>query len=99
MLNFKEFVVNELLSKIPDAETPTSDLEILRAGILAELDAVNVYTQMASVASDPRIKSLLLDIAKEEKTHIGEFEELLKQMDAEYTKELENGAREVKDME
>jgi len=44
---------------------------------------------------NPKLKETLLDIAREEKTHIGEFEELLKQLDPEYVKELDNGKKEV----
>jgi len=37
----------------------------------------------------------LLDIAREEKTHIGELQALLKEIDEEYAEELKNGKREV----
>jgi len=39
--------------------------------------AVNTYQQIAQSTSDPKIKSLLLDIAKEEKVHAGEFQKAL----------------------
>jgi len=51
--------------------------EILRAAIIAELDAVNLYEQMAALTDDKHIKTILLEIAKEEKTHVGEFQTLL----------------------
>lgn len=72
------------------------DKQILRIGMIAELDAVNLYEQMASVALDKNIKKMLLDIAKEEKTHIGEFQALLLNRDKEQVKELEAGRAEVK---
>jgi rubrerythrin len=71
------------------------DKEILRAGIIAELDAVNLYEQMAAVAGNNKIKKILSDIAKEEKTHMGEFQTLLLQLDKEQEKELEEGKKEV----
>ena len=46
--------------------------EILRLGIIAELDAVNLYEQLAATTEDENIIKILLDIAKEEKIHIGE---------------------------
>ena len=49
------------------------DKEILRAGIIAELDAINLYEQMAALTGDKHIRETLLDIAREEKTHVGEF--------------------------
>jgi rubrerythrin len=90
-----------MLSQIPiDLKSISAedlDKEILRAGIIAELDAINLYEQMASMATNPDIKSILLDIAKEEKTHIGEFQALLLRFDPQQKKELEEGAKEVEE--
>ncbi|MBN2102270.1 MAG: rubrerythrin [Candidatus Aenigmarchaeota archaeon] len=73
------------------------DKEILRAGIIAELDAINMYEQMAAYANDDNIKKILLDIAKEEKTHVGEFQRLLLNRDKEQAEELEKGKKEVEE--
>lgn len=73
------------------------DCEILRVGMIAELDAVNLYEQMAAKAQDEGIKKILLDIAKEEKTHVGEFQHLLLQRDEEQVKEMEEGKKEVEE--
>jgi rubrerythrin len=72
------------------------DLEILRAAIIAELDAVNLYEQMAAMTQEKNIKAVLLDIAKEEKTHIGEFQTLLLNRDKQQVKEMQTGKEEVK---
>lgn len=89
-----------MLSKMPlDLEKVTKgDLnkEILRAGIIAELDAINLYEQMAALTENKNIRKILLDIAKEEKTHVGEFQTLLLMEDKEQEKELEEGKKEVK---
>jgi len=69
--------------------------EILRNGITAELDAINLYEQMASMTKNATTKKVLLDIAKEEKTHVGEFQALLIRIDAEQKTELDNGKKEV----
>jgi rubrerythrin len=74
------------------------DKEILRAGILAELDAINLYEQMASLTDNNDLKKVLLDIAKEEKEHVGEFQYLLLKYDEEQAKELEDGKREVQEL-
>lgn len=70
-----------MLSKIPiSLETIKKedlDKEILRAGIIAELDAINLYEQMAAMTENKNIRKVLLDIAKEEKTHVGEFHILI----------------------
>jgi len=71
------------------------DKEILRAGIIAELDAISFYEQMAAMTENKKIKAILLDIAKEEKTHVGEFQALLLEQDKEQQKEMEEGKKEV----
>jgi len=73
------------------------DNEILRVGIIAELDAVNLYEQMAAASDSEIIKKTLLEIAKEEKTHIGELQALLLERDKEYVKELESGKKEIEE--
>jgi len=91
-----------MLSKMPidlDAVSQDDiDAEILRAGIIAEHDAVNLYEQMASKAQDETVKKVMLDVAKEEKTHIGEFQAVLLSLDKEQERELEKGAEEVREM-
>jgi rubrerythrin len=74
------------------------DKEILRVGIIAELDAVNLYEQLAAETENEDIKKILLDIAKEEKTHMGEFQALLLKIDKEQMKELEEGKKEVEEL-
>ncbi len=72
--------------------------EILRVGIIAELDAINLYEQLAAMTDRPDIKKVFLDIAKEEKTHVGEFQELLLREDKEQVEELKHGKEEVKEL-
>jgi rubrerythrin len=83
------------LSKVPKGSV---DNELLRIGMIAELDAVNLYEQLAEMAENKDIKKVLLEIAKEEKTHMGEFEALLLELDDEQAQELINGQKEVKDI-
>lgn len=91
-----------MLSEIPRdlSKVSKKDLnkEICRAGIIAELDAINLYEQLAAMTDKKIIKEVLLDIAKEEKTHVGEFQALLLMEDKEQVKELEEGREEVEEM-
>jgi rubrerythrin len=91
-----------LLSKIPISleKLRKEDLnkEILRVAIIAELDAVNLYEQMATLTENQHIKMILLDIAKEEKTHVGEFQALLLMNDKQQEKELNEGKKEVEEL-
>ena len=58
-----------MLSKIPTdlAKVKKEDLnkEILRLGMMAELDAVSLYEQVAITTTNRKIKAALLDISKE----------------------------------
>jgi rubrerythrin len=74
------------------------DKQILRWGIIAELDAINFYEQLASNALDENIKKVLMDIANEEKEHVGEFQTLLLEKDKEQIKALEKGKEEVEEL-
>ncbi|MFZ0926135.1 MAG: ferritin family protein [Halobacteriota archaeon] len=91
-----------MLSTIPidldEIDKKNIDREILRVSIIAELDAINLYEQMASLTKSEAIKANLLDVAKEEKTHVGEFQTLLLQVDIEQADELEHGKREVDEL-
>lgn len=74
------------------------DKELLRAAIIAELDAINLYEQMASLTCNKKLKTIFLDVAREEKTHVGEFQALLLKRDKEQQQELEKGREEVEEL-
>ncbi|MDG6218121.1 MAG: ferritin family protein [Candidatus Thermoplasmatota archaeon] len=91
-----------MLSKIPinleKIKPDNLDKEIIRAALIAELDAINLYEEMAALAKDEGIKKVLLDVAKEEKEHVGEFQTLLLMFDEEQVEELQEGKKEVEEM-
>jgi len=72
--------------------------EILGAAIIAELDAINLYEQMEALTENKNLKMILLDIAKEEKMHVGEFQTLLLMNDKQQEKELAEGKKEVEEL-
>ncbi|MGD2250900.1 MAG: ferritin family protein [Candidatus Methanofastidiosia archaeon] len=74
------------------------DKEILRAALIAELDAISLYEQMAALATQKDIKTILLDVAKEEKEHVGEFQTLLLKYDQQQVEELQEGKKEVEEL-
>jgi len=86
------------LDLVPKKLSKDEIVEALRLAIIAELDAINLYMQLARSIDDERIKKVFEDIAGEEKTHVGEFLALLKMLDKEQAKELEKGEREVKEL-
>lgn len=77
-----------MLSEIPaileELDSEDIDKEVLRAAIIAEFDAVNIYEQMAGLTKDENLRAILLDIAKEEKLHIAMFQSVLLEYDQEY---------------
>ena len=91
-----------MLSKIPINLSRIGkeglDKEILRSAMISELDAINLYEQMADMTQNKNIRKILLDVAREEKTHVGEFQTLLLMRDKEQEKELEEGKKEVKEL-
>jgi rubrerythrin len=91
-----------LLSQIPiildKVDQQDLDKEILRLAVIAELDAINLYEQMASMTESENLKKVLLEVAREEKTHVGEFQALLLKEDSEQGKELAKGKAEVDEL-
>ena len=89
-----------MLSQLPTDFNKVSgknlDQEILRAAMIAELDAVSFYEQMAALATDEDIRDVLLDIAKEEKVHMAEFQAMLFRFDEEQVKGISQAQKEIK---
>ncbi len=91
-------MISQIPIKIDRVEKPLLDREILRVAIIAELDAINLYEQLAATTDNEKIKKVLLEIAGEEKTHVGELQALLLKEDAEQVEELEKGRKEVEEL-
>lgn len=91
-----------MLSKIPidlgKIKKEDLDREILRAAIIGELDAINLYEEFANMTDNEDIQAVLRDIAGEEKTHVGEFQTMLLRMDNEQEIELGKGRKEVEEL-
>ena len=77
-------IVHELLHinpiELKDLKPLIRDREMLRLAIIAELDAVSLYEQMAEMSSDERAKDVFNDIAYEEKVHAEEFEQTMERI-------------------
>ena len=53
---------------------------------------------MAALVKKDHVRKILLDIAKEEKAHVGEFQALLLMEDAEQETELAEGKKEIDEL-
>jgi len=91
-----------MLSKIPiDIEKIRQedlDREILRAAIIGELDAINLYEELANMTDNKDLRAVIMDIAGEEKTHVGELQSMLLRLDNEQEIELVKGRKEVEEL-
>jgi rubrerythrin len=50
------------------------------------------------MTQNAHLKAILLDVAKEEKTHAGEFQAMLLRLDPEQKEELAHGEEEVEEL-
>lgn len=73
-------------------------VDVVRLAIVAELDAISFYLQVARRVEDEAVRRVFEDVAREEKTHVGEFLALLKRLDPEQARELEKGFQEVSEL-
>ena len=78
-------------SEFSDSDT----VRAVRQSIIAELDATNMYTQLADSIENEDIKNLLKQIAKEEEVHVGEFEKALATLHPETVDNVEDGKEEA----
>ena len=70
----------------------------IRFSIAAEYEAIQLYTQLADSIEDKIAIKVLMDVAKEEKVHAGEFLRLLKEIDSEEFVHYQEGTKEVEAM-
>lgn len=75
-----------------------SDSELIRAlrlNLAAEQEAIHLYQSHADATDNKLAKKILLDIANEERVHVGEFQCLLNILLKDEEGYLQEGAREV----
>lgn len=102
ILDNKGGTMSELAS-INHVYTPKqklNDTELLRAikfAIVSEFEAIQIYQQIAEATNNVGAKRVILDIAREEKQHVGELRELLKVLAPYDEDEYLEGAEETKE--
>lgn len=70
-------MLSEIAVNFQSLEGEDRDKEILRIAIVAELDSMKFYEQLASETDNTKLKEVLYDIAREEKNHLKAFEGFL----------------------
>ena len=88
------------VQNVPERKMTNAELiRAIRINMAAELDATSLYEAHAEATDHPLAKKVLIDIANEERVHVGEFMELLKILQADEEGWLTNGANEVREMQ
>ena len=83
---------------VPRKLTRGELLQAIREDIVGELEAIHGYEAHAMATDDELAKTVLLDISKEEKEHIGELMTLLRHLDPEEEENFLEGQEEVHEM-
>ncbi len=66
--------------------------------VAAEYEATQLYMQLAESTDNRLAKAVLIDIANEERVHVGEFLRLLRELAPDEEKIYAKGAEEVEKM-
>jgi rubrerythrin len=91
--------VNPFSGQIPERKLTKGELiRAIRLNIAAEHEAVHLYMAHAEAIDDPLARKVLIDIANEEREHIGEFMRLLEILTGDEQQWLEEGREEVNEM-
>jgi len=68
---------NPFIANVPRQMSNDELAQALRVDIAGELEAIIGYEAHAAAANDERVKKILLHIADEERSHVGELQQLL----------------------
>ncbi len=91
--------VNPFSGMAPDRKLTLAELvRAIRLDIAAEEEAIHLYMAQADVTDDPLARKVLIDVANEEREHVGEFQRLLQILTGDEDEWLSNGAEEVDEM-
>ena len=91
--------LNPFPGMVPDRKLTLAELiRAIRLDLAAEHEAVHLYMAHADATDHPLAKKVLIDIADEERVHVGEFARLISILTADEDKLLAEGAEEVDEM-
>jgi rubrerythrin len=91
--------VNPFSGKVPDRKLTKEELiRAIRLNVAAEHEAIHLYMAHAEATDHPLAKQVLVDIANEEREHVGEFARLLEILTGDEEQWLAQGREEVDEM-
>jgi rubrerythrin len=91
--------LNPFSGKVPERKLTHEELvRAIRLNVAAEHEAIHLYMAHAEATDHPLAKKVLIDVANEEREHIGEFERLLEILTGDEAKYIAAGREEVDEM-
>jgi len=91
--------VNPFSGKVPERKLTMDELiRAIRLNVAAEHEAIHLYMAHADATDHPLARKVLIDIANEEREHVGEFNRLLEILTGDEDKYLAEGREEVDEM-
>jgi len=88
--------VNPFSGAVPDRKLTKSELiRAIRLNVAAEHEAIHLYMAHADATDHALAKKVLIDIANEEREHVGEFNRLLEILTGDEAEWLADGRAEV----
>jgi rubrerythrin len=92
--------IDPFVAVVPDRKLTLRELTHgIRMALAAEEEATHLYEALADATDEPLARKVLLDIANEERVHVGEFQRLLNILLPDEEGFLERGAGEVNVMQ
>jgi len=87
---------NPFSGNVPERKMNSDELiRAIRLDIAGEFEAIHLYTAHAEATDNELVKEVLLDIANEERVHVGELQRLLVLLLEDEAELLAQGATEV----
>ena len=91
--------VNPFSGTVPDRKLTKAELiRAIRLNVAAEHEAIHLYVAHADATDHALAKEVLIDIANEEREHVGEFNRLLEILTGDEAEWLAEGWEEVDEM-
>ena len=91
--------VNPFSGVVPERKLSKQELiRAIRLNIAAEHEAVHLYMAHAEATDHALARQVLIDVANEEREHIGEFQQLLQILTGDEAEWVSHGVEEVKEM-
>jgi rubrerythrin len=70
----------------------------VRQLVAAEMEAVQMYSQISAATNNAKARAVINSVIEEEKVHVGEFLQLLFQLDPNEKSKYEEGMRESEEL-